>query len=72
MPVASLRFVGSARYDLRAALGLTAGGVPAVLIAAYIVKSLPLKAMQWLIVAVVVYTAIAMLRSAARARAPNP
>lgn len=69
MPVASLRFVATGRYSLRAALGLTAGGVPAVLIAAYIVKSLPLKAMQWLIVAVVIYTAIAMLRSAARTRA---
>jgi uncharacterized membrane protein YfcA len=66
MPVASLRFVDSGRYSLRAALGLTAGGVPAVLIAAYIVKSLPLRAMQWLIVAVVIYTAIAMLRSARR------
>lgn len=64
MPVASLRFVGTGRYNLRAALGLTIGGVPAVLIAAYIVKSLPLKAMQWLIVVVVIYTAIAMLRSA--------
>jgi len=71
MPVASLRFVGTGRYDLRAALGLTAGGVPAVLIAAYIVKSLPLKAMQWLIVAVVIYTAIAMLRSARRRPAEN-
>jgi uncharacterized membrane protein YfcA len=69
MPVAGLRFVGTGRYDLRAALGLSAGGVPGVLIAAYIVKSLPLKVMQWLIVAVVIYTAIAMLRSAARARA---
>jgi hypothetical protein len=35
-----------------------------VLIAAYIVKSLPLRAVQWLVVGVVVYTAAAMLRSA--------
>lgn len=67
MPVAGLRFVATGRYNLRASLGLTAGGVPGVLIAAYIVKELPLKAMQWLIVVVVIYTAIAMLRSAARA-----
>jgi uncharacterized membrane protein YfcA len=72
MPVASLRFVSTGRYSLRAALGLTAGGVPAVLIAAYIVKSLPLKAMQWLIVVVVIYTAIAMLRSAQRRPAQAP
>jgi len=68
MPVASLRFIGSRRYDLRASLGLTLGGVPAVLIAAYIVKSLPLQAVQWLVVVVVIYTAVAMLRSAVRAR----
>ena len=68
MPVASLRFVRSGRYDRRAALGLALGGVPAVLIAAYIVKSLPLKVVQWLVVAVVVYTAIAMIRSAMRSR----
>jgi uncharacterized membrane protein YfcA len=66
MPAASVRFVREGRYDLRAALGLTLAGTPAVLIAFYIVKSLPLKALQWLVVGVVVYTAFAMLRSAAR------
>jgi uncharacterized membrane protein YfcA len=66
MPAASVRFVRSGRYDLRAALGLAIAGTPAVLIAAFIVKSLPLKTVKWLVVAVVVYTAIAMLRSAAR------
>ena len=69
MPVASLRFVGTGRYNLRAALGLTLGGVPAVLIAFRLVKELPPRAMQWLVVAVVIYTAIAMLRSASRSRA---
>jgi len=36
----------------------------AVLIAAYLVGALPLYAVRWLVVVVVVYTAIAMLRSA--------
>src|SRR5262245_48989138 len=66
MPTASVRFVRSGRYDLRAALGLALGGVPAVLVAGLIVGSLPLDAVKWLVVVVVVYTAIAMLRSAAR------
>jgi uncharacterized membrane protein YfcA len=66
MPAASVRFVRSGRYDLRAALGLAIGGAPGVLIAGLIVKELPLYAVKWLVVAVVVYTAIAMLRSAAR------
>jgi uncharacterized membrane protein YfcA len=64
MPVASARFVKARRYDAKAALGLALGGVPAVLIAAYIVKSLPLAAVRWLVVVVVVYTATMMLRSA--------
>ncbi len=64
MPVAGARFVRKSSYSLKAALGLAIGGVPAVLIAAYIVKSLPLDYVRWLVVIVVVYTAIAMLRSA--------
>jgi uncharacterized membrane protein YfcA len=66
MPAASVRFVGEDRYDARAAVGLTLGGTPAVLVAGLLVKSLPLEAVQWLVVAVVVYTSAAMLRSAKR------
>jgi uncharacterized membrane protein YfcA len=51
---------------MRAALGLTIGGVPGVLIAAYLVKSLPLVWVRWLVVVVVLYAAVTMLRSAAR------
>lgn len=64
MPIAGLRFIRSGRYNLRAAVGLTVGGVPAVLVAAFIVEALPLRVVQWLVVGVVVYTAAAMLRSA--------
>lgn len=68
MPVASARFMTTQRFDLRAALGLAIGSVPAVLIAALVVKSLPLTAVRWLVIAVVVYTALNMLRTAARER----
>ncbi len=64
MPVASLRFIRFSAFSMRAALGLTLGGIPGVLIAAFLVKSLPLVAVRWLVVVVVVYAAIAMLRSA--------
>ena len=50
------------------ALGLTIGGIPAVLIAAFIVRSLPLNVMRWLVVVVVLYAAVAMLRSAVQER----
>jgi uncharacterized membrane protein YfcA len=64
MPIGSLKFIRSERYSLRASLGLGLGGVPAVLIAALIVKSLPLLYLRWLVVVVVLYAAISMLRSA--------
>jgi len=69
MPAASLRFIRTGTYDPQAALGLTLAGIPAVLLAAYIVKELPLDVVKWLVVVVVVYTAVSMLRSAARERA---
>jgi uncharacterized membrane protein YfcA len=65
MPTASFQFIRKEGYDLRAAIGLAIGGVPAVLIAALIVKSLPLEYVRWLVVVVVVYTALALLRAAA-------
>ena len=66
MPAGSLRFVARRRYDARAAIGLAIGGIPAVLIAAYVVKSLPLDWLRWLVVVVVVYAAAGLLRSALR------
>jgi uncharacterized membrane protein YfcA len=72
MPVASARFIRKGSYDLRAALGLALGGIPAVLIAAFIVGSMPLSAVRWLVVVVVVYTSLTMLRSAMRQRDNDP
>ena len=69
MPTASVQFIRREKYSLRAALGLALGGIPAVLIAAYIVRSLPLNYVRWLVVVVVVYTGVTMLRSALSERA---
>lgn len=66
MPVGGLRFVASGRYSLPAALALVIGGIPAVLIAAYVVKSLPLDWLKMLVVVVVLYAALSMLWSARR------
>jgi uncharacterized membrane protein YfcA len=64
MPISSVRFLEARSYSVRPALGLALGGIPAVLIAAFIVKSLPLVWVRWLVVVVVLYSAIMMLRSA--------
>jgi uncharacterized membrane protein YfcA len=69
MPIGGERFIRSGRYEFSAALGLAFGGVPAVLIAIYIVKSMPMVWLRWLVVGVVFYAAVLMLRSAILARA---
>ena len=64
MPISSVRFVRTRTYDVRASLGLALGGLPAVLLAAYVVQSMSLDAVRWLVVAVVLYTAANMLATA--------
>jgi uncharacterized membrane protein YfcA len=68
MPMGSIQFIRKEKYDLRGALGLAIGGPVAVLIAAYLVQSLPLNAVRWGVVVIVLYTAISMLRTAAAER----
>jgi uncharacterized membrane protein YfcA len=64
MPVGSVQFIRKAGYDRRAAVGLAIGGIPGVLIAAYIVKQLSLDTVRLLVIVVVVYTAVMLLRAA--------
>ena len=69
MPISSVRFVRTRSYDVRAALGLALGGLPAVLIAAYVVQSMSLDTVRWLVVVVVIYTALNMLMTTKADRA---
>jgi uncharacterized membrane protein YfcA len=61
---ASIRHIQMGKIDLEISLGLAIGGIPAVLVAALIVKSMPLETLRWLVIVVVVYAALVMLRSA--------
>ena len=47
--VAGARFLERGRFHLRSALGLTLGGVPGVAAAVWLVTSLPLGALRWLV-----------------------
>jgi uncharacterized membrane protein YfcA len=69
MPASAIKFLKSDRIDLRLVLSLAVGGIPAVLVAAFVVKSLPIETLRWLVVAVILYAGIVMLRSA-RLRQP--
>jgi uncharacterized membrane protein YfcA len=66
--VAAMRLVSSGRYSARASLGLTLGGIPGVLAAVWLVQSLPLDMVRWGVIAVVLYTAATLIRSAVEER----
>lgn len=64
MPVAALPFIKEKSYSMRPALGLTLAGIPGVLAAAWIVKEMNITYVLWGVIGIVLYTSIAMLRSA--------
>jgi uncharacterized membrane protein YfcA len=61
---AGARHIGIGQINLRIVLGMTLGGIPAVLVAAFIVKSMPLEMLRWMVIVVVAYAAVIMLRAA--------
>jgi uncharacterized membrane protein YfcA len=69
---ASSRLVKLADLDLRIVISLAVGSVPGVLVAAFIVKEMPLTMLRWLVVVVVTYAAISLLFTASRKPAPRP
>jgi uncharacterized membrane protein YfcA len=62
-PTAGLQFFRSGRFGFGTSIGLSIGSIPGVLLAAFVVKQLPLSALRWLVVVVVIYAAGTMLRS---------
>jgi uncharacterized membrane protein YfcA len=65
---AGIRHINTGHIDLRVVLGLTIGGIPAVLVAAYIVVSMPIEDLRWLVLVVVLYAAAVMFQAATRGR----
>lgn len=64
MPPASVRFIGAGAYDRKAAVAIAIAGLLAVPLAAFVVKELPLGVLRWVVIAVILYTAMVMLRAA--------
>jgi uncharacterized membrane protein YfcA len=62
---ASVRHIQMGSMDLKVVVGLALGGIPAVLIAAFLVSNaLPIEMLRWLVIVVVLYAAAVMFRSA--------
>ncbi len=71
IPAAGIRFVressgAKAVYDRKAALVANTIGIGGIFVAAFLVKSMPLGVLKWLVVAVIIYTGIVMLRDGLR------
>lgn len=66
MPTTGFRYIRSERIDLRIVIGIALGGIPAVLLAAFVVKEMPIEPLRWAVVVVVLYAAGLLLRSASR------
>ena len=69
MPPASAKFIKEGAYNRKAAIGMAIPGAIGTLIAAFVVKSLPLDVLRWIVIVVVIYTSVVMLRSAAKNKA---
>jgi hypothetical protein len=66
MPTTGFRYINAERIDLRIVIGIALGGIPAVLVAAFVVKEMPIEPLRWAVVVVVLYAAALLLRAAAR------
>ena len=66
MPVASVKFVREGAYNRKASLAIGILGIVGVFIAAYIVKSLPLDILRWLVIGVIFYTSMTMFKAASK------
>lgn len=60
----TLRHIAIGEIDLRIVIGVALGGVPAVLVAAFLVRDMPIELLRWLVIVVVLYAAAVMLRAA--------
>jgi uncharacterized membrane protein YfcA len=65
---AGARHIAIGQINFRIVIAMAIGGVPAVLVAAFIVKTMPIEMLRWLVIVVVLYAAIVMFRAALAGR----
>ncbi len=70
VPVGSMQFVKLDSYSRKITLFAATAGVVGVLVAAFVVKSLDVSALQWLVAAVILYSAVTMILSTRKKSAP--
>ena len=74
IPLAGIRFVreckatGKPQYDYKAIICVSAFGAVGVLIGLFVITSLPLDAIKWVVAGVLTVTALTMFKSAIDAK----
>ena len=63
LPSASIRYVKEKSYNRKASLAISLTGIVGVLIAAFIVKSLPIYILTWLVIIVILYASVTLLKA---------
>lgn len=63
MPVCSVKFIKEGAYNRKASMAIAVFGVVGVLIAVFLVTSLPLTVLKWLVVCVIAYTSFSMFQA---------
>lgn len=63
MPAASVTFIKNNAYARKVSVAICLTGCVGIFIATYLVKSLPLKYLNWLVIIVLCYTSISMFKS---------
>ena len=64
MPPASAKFIKEGAYNRKASVSMAIPGIIAVIIAAFLIKSLPLNILKWVVIVVIIYTSLVMFKSA--------
>lgn len=63
LPVASIKFIREGKYARKQSLTIAFSGILGVFIAVSIVLNLPMDALAWLVIGVVIFTSLSMLQS---------
>lgn len=66
MPSGSIKFIKEGKYDRKASLMLTIFGVLGVFVAYFIIKSLPLTVLTWVVICVMLFTSVMFFKDAAK------
>lgn len=69
MPIASVKFIREGAYDRKASMWLMLSGIVGVLFATYLIKSMSIETLRWIVMLVVFYTSVSMLKTYLKSRA---